>query len=318
MNSQELQYLLSFYQQETLPFHYFKDRYAFQLLAYQLPEKGNTVSEVKQSPWAFLLDKPRLKKQTASLPGQRIRPDDLRSYLPEDVFYFDMTFGSWGAYKRHRNDTWFQTSRPGFNLVLQLNFGALHDTQYHQLIQPKTKEHPFRWICHPVAENNKLTMAWARLDVDLENGTVLIEEIQNDWFRNVKQVHRSLSNLVKRRPKVVQQHYLFKRANCTAKQFFQYSKSLAQNHERIWEEATLSACLHFIREELGIREIYYHSFAGGTLLKYCTPPRSLYRTLPRKFGFQKTQEAPLFIRRCRYLKKKLRANTIDWYCLRLN
>ena len=115
MNSQELQYLLSFYQQETLPFHYFKDRYAFQLLAYQLPEKGNTVSEVKQSPWAFLLDKPRLKKQTASLPGQRIRPDDLRSYLPEDGFYFDMTFGSWGAYKRHRNETWFQTSRPGFN-----------------------------------------------------------------------------------------------------------------------------------------------------------------------------------------------------------
>ena len=272
---------------------------------------------MKQSPWAFLLDKPLLKKQTASLPRQRIRPLDLQTYLPESVFYFDMTFDFWGFHKRHRNDAWYQTSRPGFNLVLQLNFGAWHDAKYYQLVQPKAEKHPFRWTCHPVAENNKLTMAWSRLDVDLENGVVLIEEIQNDWFRNVREIHRSLSNLVKRRPKIVNRHYLFKEANCTAKQFFEYSKTIAQPHQKIWEEAILSASIHFIRKELGITDIYYHSFEGGKLLKDCEPPRSLYSSLPRKFGFQRTQQAPLFIRKCQYLKKKLRDNTIDWYRLQL-
>ena len=42
---------------------------------------------------------------------------------------------------------------------------------------------PFEWWSHPVRQDGRHTLAWARMDVDLDAGEALIEEIQSDWIR---------------------------------------------------------------------------------------------------------------------------------------
>lgn len=316
MNLNELDFLMEIYGQEQYPFYYYRNKYALQLLANCIGETGMTVPEIKQSPWAFLLDKPLVKNIMASLKGNRICKTDLQDNPAADVFYFDLTFSKWGVFDRHRNEDWFQTTRPGQSLVVQLNFGAEHDRDYYKLVKPD-KTHPFRWLCHPVAENNKLTMAWARIDIDWETGEALIEEIQNDWLRNVKDIKKTLARMVERKHKNIDRHYLFQSTGSSMESFQQYSDKVIAPYQKIWQEAMLSASIHFIRKELGLKTIYYHTHEGGKLLKNCTPPRSVYYNLPRKFGFKPTTIGPRFIRNCHYLKKKLKTNSIKWFRLRL-
>ena len=60
----------------------------------------------------------------------------------------------------------------------------------------------------------------------------------------------------------------------------------------------LWATLDFLRNELGLRRIYYHTAESGRLLKRIDgnlPPLSLYSDLPRKFCFDGTTEAPAFL-----------------------
>lgn len=42
----------------------------------------------------------------------------------------------------------------------------------------------FNYCGHPVSRQRN-TLAWARLDLDLNSATALIEEIQSDWIRDV-------------------------------------------------------------------------------------------------------------------------------------
>jgi hypothetical protein len=76
----------------------------------------------------------------------------------------------------------FSTSRRGFNLVLQLNFSSRHDEPYRKLVDPDDYR-PFELGGHPVAKGALHTLAWSRLDIDLNTGEALIEEIQTDWIR---------------------------------------------------------------------------------------------------------------------------------------
>jgi len=67
---------------------------------------------------------------------------------------------------------------------------------------------------------------------------------------------------------------------------------------KLWDEALLSAALWFLKEELGVTTIWYHTFATGNKLKrikYTPPPRSLYSKLPRRFCFTETSEHPDFM-----------------------
>lgn len=58
----------------------------------------------------------------------------------------------------------------------------------------------------------------------------------------------------------------------------------------LWDQAILSATLFFLVEELGIRDIWYHQWETGNLLKAMDrrwlSPRSLYTRLPKRFCFR--------------------------------
>ena len=88
-----------------------------------------------------------------------------------------------------------------------------------------------------------------------------------------------------------------------------------------WDEAILSAAISFIRDELGIGKIYYHTPDSGAKMKKIDvtfPPRSLYTDLPRRFGFRKTEEVPQFLRTEKSFKrvyKRIRPVTLHRLCL---
>ena len=56
---------------------------------------------------------------------------------------------------------------------------------------------------------------------------------------------------------------------------------------------------YFLKEEIGINTIFYHTFEGGNFLKgidYAKkPPRSLNTSLPKKFCFELTNQYPAFL-----------------------
>ncbi len=314
MDAKLLRFIRGIYGTERLPFIYFKDRFALQLLSYRMKE-DMTVSAVKKSELGYLLEKPTLKKITSSLPGNRLHKSIYEEYIPDDYLAFTLSIGKWGSkIIKHRKDSWNQTTRPGYSMVLQLNFSTEHDLAYYRLLKPKHRDnHPFRATYHPVAQNNLLTMAWARLDFDLDTGEVLIEEIQSDWIRSVTQAKRLMS----KEPKRAKKHWLFYHINGSLDNFVEYAETVIKPYAKIWEEAVMSASLKFCKEELGIDTIYYHTYESGNKLKQCEPPRSLYTTLPKRFGFELSKEAPQFIKDCFYLKKTLAKGDLAWWKLGL-
>ena len=85
---------------------------------------------------------------------------------------------------------------------------------------------------------------------------------------------------------------------------------------KIWDEAVLAATISFIRNELGIKRIYYHSYETGPQLKsiYGSTPRYLYTALPRRFCFEKTDENPAFLQKDRRFKQRIRKMAApQWY-----
>jgi hypothetical protein len=98
-----------------------------------------------------------------------------------------------------------------------------------------------------------------------------------------------------------------------------YCADTLDRYTGIWAEAMLWAALQFIREELGIRRVFYHSEAGGRLLKHIrwsAPPRSLYTELPRRFCFAPTRERPAFLEEDKETRQLLRQHPeIEFFCL---
>lgn len=295
-------------------FYYYKDKYALEV-AKLLCNDTLKIKELKKSGFNFLLQKHPLKVILSNLGRDTLRKEDLERFINPDGKYFHYTISEWGEYRRHRNDSWYQTSRPGINLVLQLNFDVDHNREYHRLVNPNKKEHPFVFEYHPTSSRRSYTLAWARLDVSLDTGEVLIEEIQNDWLREAMY-------WIKRGQKLLDQeidtsdHWLLSRTSLEALK--EYVENSVEFYLRIWDEAMLCLAIKFSKEELGVDDIYYHTFEGGNYLKrlnYCHPPRSLYTKLPRRFGFTETGEAPRLLKEERYLKKKLRKRNLKWFRL---
>ena len=82
----------------------------------------------------------------------------------------------------------------------------------------------------------------------------------------------------------------------------------------------LSAALSLVRNELGVRRVFFHTFETGSRLKRmgaCAPPRSLYTKLPRRFCFRPTHSGPLFLHeeRDRRLRRQLTDPTTRWFVL---
>ncbi|GAB5409856.1 MAG: hypothetical protein BalsKO_22210 [Balneolaceae bacterium] len=295
-------------------FYYYKDKYALEV-AKLLCNDTLKISELKKSDFSFLLQKHPLKVILSDLGRDTLTKDDLERFINPDGKHFHYTISEWGEYKRHRNDDWFQTSRPGKNLVLQLNFDADHNREYHRLVKPDKEDHPFVYGGHPTKCKRSYTLAWARLDISLETGEVLIEEIQNDWLREVRYWVKRAQQSVEEKEDT-STHWFLGRTSYNALK--EYVEDVITSYAKLWDEAALCLAIQFCKQELGIERIYYHTFEGGNYLKgleYSQPPRSLYTKLPRRFGFTETEEAPRLLKEERYLRKKLRKRKLKWFQL---
>lgn len=274
-----------FYQHRRLLFHYYKDRYAAMLLE-NILQPRLSLRCLREGRYGRLLDRPALKALADTKGDGWLDRHDLLALWPSEVETYVLSFGTWGAKKRHER-RWNQTSRPGRQLALQLNFSRRHDAEYDRLIF-KAERMPFvSRNDHPVNRSGRNTMAWARIDIDLLSGEALIEEVQNDWIRIV---NRRIADAPGRgifRTPVARQNLEI------------YARSILAPHAAMWSEAVLAAALHVLIQELGIHRIWFHDFDTGCELKKLTvgrkPPRSLYTDLPKRFCFERTDEPPEFI-----------------------
>lgn len=300
MLDREAQEIIACLPKERTLYYYFKDRYAFALL-HALIGEGMPISQIKSGPFARLLARPRLKALVANLGDGILTPDDLVAAEPVRQQCYRLTLGTWGSDNRREwSRGYHQTSRRGVNLVLQLNFSRSHDRKYERFIENHTDD-PFSYFGHPIARDGLNTLAWARLDLNLETGEALIEEIQNDWVRSALRFRQTLEEVL---AECDAEGDLYTLQNIGFESYVPYYLRLyvdqvLEPHLKTWDEAMLSAALWFLREELGINTIYYHTFEGGCRMKNLdsdfAPPRSLYTNLPKRFCFEETDRRPSFL-----------------------
>jgi hypothetical protein len=287
-------------------YHYFRDYYALQLLGYAV-EDGMPIERLRRSPFGRLLHKPLLKPVLAACGDGIIRRHHIESQWGDPTLSFLLTVGLWGGKQR---DSYYQTSRPGYNLVLRLNFTLDHDRRFRKLFTEYYWGDSLNYFAHPVLTRGERryfreTLAWARLDVDMEQGQVLIEEIQTDW---VREANRSRRNLSRCSECIKNLHHPTCHLRRSA---LRYIDEVLMPYARVWDQAMFSAALFFIREELGIDDIWYHTWECGNALKsisgWSQPPRSLYSKLPREFCFTETDHQPGMLQNRRTGKRLNRA-----------
>jgi len=312
MKAEQLDEILACLPKGRTKFYYFRDRYCLDLLAWYLGG-GKTVAEIKRSPYARLLRKPLLRDLCARIGGGLVTPPWLMSAWPARPLAFLLTLGRWGE-SRPCWRTWHQMSRPGVNLVLQLNFSGMHDRRYLKLIRP-IEDHPFEFYLHPINTEGRRTLAWSRLDVSLELGEALIEEIQCDWIG-----YALYARL--RECEDGQRQLCGEPVGADEVSLDRYRRQVLAPYVGIWDEAMLTAALWFLRQELGIRRVYYHTFESGNRIKGLTdrrPPRSLYTALPRRFCFRQTSAPPALLAtvRNRPLRRMIRQGGLRWFVLEI-
>ena len=289
---------------ERTLYHYYRDRYSIGLLRHLSRERPLSVAALKQSLYAPLLQKPRVKNALSDMGSKQIDDFQLaRHDYDADQNAFVLTLDTWGS-ERNSERRWKQTSRPGYNLVLQLNFCRRHDQAYQRLGCADSR---FNYHGHPVS-GRRNTLAWARLDLDWPSGTALIEEIQSDWIRRVAWLGERVAYRLRAGKKPTDEINNYG-VRCSLQTAQEYCNFVLPRYQATWAEAMLWATIAFLRDELGLHRIYYHSVDSGRLLKGIKgnqPPRSLYTDLPRKFCFAPTSEAPEFLLRDHRASKTLR------------
>ncbi|MGB0850815.1 MAG: hypothetical protein ACPGTP_06180 [Bacteroidia bacterium] len=295
MNNEEIQWI-----RQCLPkqisYPYYKDKFALDLLDFCFAE-DTKVQDIKKSKFGGLLNKQAVKNVLSRCGNGKLNKDILHHNWEENSSFFKLTLGEWGELaKRKSNRDFDQVSRPEKNLVLQVNFGSEHDTILFDKIGKENRNY-FINYWHPI-NRRQSTMGWIRMDIDFQGNEILIEEVQNDWLRDVIQLKKNLdcnkscceNHWVKKRRKNFEAYYLF------VKPYF-----------KIWDEILLSAALHFTKCELGITQVWYHTNESSKHYKMmsddCLPPRSIYKNLPEKFGFSSIKNKPSLIQNCSALKR---------------
>jgi hypothetical protein len=310
MDIQEIEDLRAMLPAGRTLFTYAKHQYGLQLLRYVAP-RPTPVAALRQTPAAPLLQKPQVRTALACC-GREVGREFLDARIaglpaPE---HYALTLGVWAAATSHGRAP--QTSRRGANLVLQLNFCNRHNRAFERLVKPKCgwelnyDGHP---ALHDQRAQRRYTLAWARLDIDFDQGEVLIEEIQTDWIRRAQSLRRALDLVIRgqtRRPGYWQNRFEGKDADIV-----EYCERHLAPHREHWDEAMLSAALFFLREELGIAGIWTHTPRSGVFLKqinrYGAPPVSLYGDLPKRFCFRETESLPGFLAREKKTARRLRS-----------
>ena len=295
MDIRELDELFRMLPEGRTVFHYFADRYATSLLGYACGD-GTSVRELKRSRFSKLLRRPAIRDILAQSGGRPLRRDDFDAYWPATRQGYVLSLDRWGDDADDWEREYDQTCRPGYNLVLQLNFPRTHDRRFQDVF-----DESFNHVGHPADPRNRYTLAWARVDVDFDHDEALIEEIQSDWVYRAETELRFAPEDGRVRT-YVEQHL--------------------QPHRRWWADAMLTAAIRFLREEIGIRRIFYHTFTSTRRLKdcfYAPPPRSLYSRLPRRFCFEEVARGPRsveeFAAENNYVRCQLRNPALRWYRL---
>ena len=276
----DLMSLLGALRSERAVYHYFPGRHAFVVLGLHVGE-GASVRDVKRSRVSGLLGRPAVKDWLASNADGVLTRDRLQSHWDLRPTAYLLSWSWWGtddAKQWYR--TGYQTSRQGFNLVLQLNFSREHDAGFRRLLQAD------RWFDakddgHPVNKAGRCTLAWARIDVDLAAGEGLVEEIQSDWVRDAR--HLLERGRAPRRWKALQP--LLNSGRVTRAHVQAYHDRYLQPHLALWQEAVLCAAVELLFDRLALRRVYYHSYDSSRWLKgnggRGVGPRSLYSSLPK-------------------------------------
>ncbi|MEM9221732.1 MAG: hypothetical protein AAGB11_04930 [Pseudomonadota bacterium] len=286
---------------EELPFMYFADRESPWLLAKRIGE-GARVCDLKRSADARWLARP-LVKPVVTASGGTVRAVDLKAVAYADqgfneaqspaalagviaafeLPWHDLTlsFTEWG---RGRGDDFSQMSRKGGNLVIQVGFPSDHAALMGRYI-PDVPRKRLEFDLHPIRTTGRPTLAWARVDVDVDSGTALIEEVQSDWLRFAAGQVEALEGLDPR--------------SRSLRNWRQYEADLRKRYGKLWPRATLLATLAVLDDLLGIKDVFMHQPTGGAVLKRICgthPPASLYSALPKSFGFESTTDVPNFLR----------------------
>ena len=289
-------------------FQYFRDRYSTLLLPW-LVEDGALLSDVKKSHYAPLLNKQPAKQVVSQFGDGRFNGDAFTQAWAEPHECFLLTLGQWGGGYR----SYCQTSRKGHNLVLQLNMSTQYLSLFNRCMHDDAKDW-FECYLHPILKERengfyRQTLGWARIDLDFETGEALIEEIQSDWIRDA----RSCKRYFEKRQEM--------RGNEAYKDLIRYCDTVVRQLSPVWDEAILTSALWFLREEIGIKTIWYHTYDSGTKLKqikHCKPPKSVFSTLPKRFCFERTREHPEFLMKERSYKKHVRKHDdTAWFVHRL-
>lgn len=272
------------------PYH--KDKYALELLDAYIGEACK-VREVKQSKFGKLLHKQAVKSIVTSCGDGMLRGDDIRNYWTDEMYHLRLTLDEWGEHEKRKTNMniWNQVSRPEKNLVLQVNFDGNHDQTFFRFMG-RSCRNLFSCQAHPIhAKLN--TLGWVRMDINLDGNEVLIEEVQTDWVRKIKLFKKGLEES--------------EDISAISRKNFRKYLPVARPYLKMWDEMLLASALWFIRKQLGINRIWYHSFESSTHYKMMDldwlPPRSVYTALPEKFGFDRVSEMPDMIRECKGLSK---------------
>lgn len=318
MNIAEVEELLFFLKGEMAHYSYFQDRYAFQFLAWTLETHGEkSVGQLKQHAFGKFLNKPLLKKLSGK--NSKWSAELLQMQWPETCRNYEITFDKWGNHKEWSR-YWNQSCRKGSNLVLQLNFSEDHDLAQHKF------KSGWGWLdnnyaCHPVRKGGRHTLSWSRIDIDWETEEALIEEIQSDWITSLLDSRKMYQNIKNGRSRY--QKKLTKNEEKLIEILASYLESL-RFEVKHWPEITLAATIDLLRNQLGIKKIWYHTPESGALVKRLGTdgvPRSHYKDLPRRFGFQRKQEWPEFIRKnwgTRRKKIQEKCEAMEWNYLELD
>ena len=298
---------------ETLSFPYFADRESAWLMRRALPE-ATPVRSLRSGPFGKLLNRDVIKPVVAAS-GGALKACDFEGLADADFMSgthtsaalagveaalggpwsdFTLTLTEWGT--KASDWHWNQLSRKGGNLVVQLGFPSQHARLMGKYLGRNIRK-DIEYYDHPVRQTGCPTLAWARLDVDLSTGEMLIEEVQSDWLRFVID---QMSHMRRTAPR-----------SRALKQMQLYERHLRQTYARMWPKAMLLAALDVGVTHLGCTRIFMHTPHSGALLKDITstlPPRSLYTDLPKSFCFEPTADAPSFLIRPRRRALSLLAN----------
>jgi len=299
MTEKRVQSIISKYSGSRLKYFYSRDDYASCILYNFLRNsEGVKISQLKKSLYSKLLSKPEIKEILARCSDGVLKKEMLISTsLPDECYV--VTLASWGADSLSDYSNYYQTSRRGKNLVVQLNFTKSHDREYERFIKPGDYN-PFSYDSHPVQMGKRNTLAWARIDLSDDNRYALIEEIQNDWIREAlwykKDAEETEEGVVMHKT-----DHIHKDDEATARAYELYFKEALSKHMKIWDEAMLSAAIWFLKEKIGVEKFFYHTFEGGKFMKNFDadsplPPKSIYTKLPERFCFKKTEEFPPFLK----------------------